>query len=330
MKFSRDNGRAVGLCMAFLLLAGCGGSQTTSTSSAIPQGAKLSESGPNRMSNSSGDLIYATGPCGGTCVISYPEGKVVASLSVGGSLGSGACTDSSGDVFITNDDTVVEYTHGGTTPIETLNLPGDEAKGCSVDPKTGNLAVIFRGSGGDVAIFPDAQGTPTAYISHLDSLYCGYDNAGNLFVNGHAGQAFGLSELLAGASNFSKLSVSQEVGEPGQVQWDGNHITWESTNGPPYVGVSRLSISGSKVTIVGVTRFKGLRTVYPSWIYGEQIILPYSHHTRIIDNVGSWPYPQGGKAIDKFQRIAGGGRIQSVALSPGKLAKHRLLTTREM
>jgi hypothetical protein len=315
-------------CVSVAMLAGCGGPQpqigapgAMSQSSAIATLANHGESRTLPEANGE-DLIYATGPCGGTCVISYPAGKVVGSLSVGGYNGSAACTDSKGNVFITNSGTVVEYAHGGTTPIETLNLPGGNAYGCSVDPKTGNLAVMFQGAGGDVAIFPDAKGKPVGYASGLESSNCGYDNEGNLFVDGFSGHAFGLSQLLAEASKFSKLSVSQDVGEPGKIQWDGDYMTWESTNGSPYgVAVSRLSISGSEATVVGVTRFKGLRTAFPSWIYGKQIIIPYSHHTEIVNNIGSWPYPQGGKAVDKFQRVAGTGRIQSVTLSPGGEAR---------
>jgi hypothetical protein len=216
---------------------------------------------------------------------------------------------------------VVEYAHGGTTPIETLNLPGNNAYACSVDPKTGNLAVVLHGTAGDVAIFPEAQGTPTTYVSQLESNNCGYDNAGNLFVDGNAGQGFGLSELLSGASNFSKLSVNQEVGEPGRLQWHGHYLTWQSLRPPPYVAVSRLSISGSQATIVSVTHFKGIRTANPSWIYDKHIIIPFAGPggNGETSNIGIWRYPQGGKAADKFQDIAGTDRLQSVTLSTGNL-----------
>ena len=229
------------------LLAGCGGGQlsqsTTAPSLASPSALK--------MPGSSGDLVYATGACGGTCVFSYPGGKLVGTLGAGGN-GAYACSDSAGNVFITHESTVTEYAHGATSPSQTLSLSGGLATGCSVDPTTGNLAVVFEGSGGDVAIFPHAQGTPSLYNSHIESLFCGYDNAGNLFVNGYDGQQFALSELPIGSGTFSELALDQSVGGPPvQIQWDGKHMTWES--GQP-VKLSRLSISGSTASIVSRTR----------------------------------------------------------------------------
>ena len=318
MQFLRDDARALGLCAGFLLLAGCGGSQATSKGSAIPQGARMIPGGLHKMSSSSGDLIYATGGCGGTCVISYPEGKVLGNLSVGGYQGAGTCTDSNGDVFIADNDDVVEYEHGGTSPIATLNLPGDNALGCSVDPTTGNLAVVFQSKNYDIAIFPEAQGKPTGYLSHLVSSNCGYDDSGNLFVDGFNGQAPGLSELPQGGSSFTKLTISPKVGEPGQVQWDGKYLTYESASTKSSV-VSRLSISGSEATIVGVTDIKGIRQSFPSWIYDKEIIIPFSHIHQTINNIGAWQYPQGGKAVEKF-RPGKNNTFQGVTLSP-KLTK---------
>ena len=89
------------------------------------------------------------------------RGKLVGTFDVGfgGSYGeSGDCTDANGNVFISNDDNVFEYAHGGTEPIATLDLPGSNAIGCSVDPTTGNLAVVFSGSGKNVAVVPRCPG----------------------------------------------------------------------------------------------------------------------------------------------------------------------------
>jgi hypothetical protein len=217
MQFLRNDARAICLCAALLLLAGCGvSSQSAATiphwSSAVGQ-ANLQ--GKSRMlpGSSSGDLIYATGGCGGTCVISYPDLKLVGTIP---DSGAASCSDYQGNVFLPKDAAVVEYSHGGTRPIATLNLPGGSAAGCSVDSITNNLAVVFQGSGANLAIFTNEQGTPTQYETHITSLYSGYDGNGNLFVNGFDNQAFALSELPSGASDFTQLSISQSVGEPGQ------------------------------------------------------------------------------------------------------------------
>jgi hypothetical protein len=155
--------------------------------------------------SSSGDLLYATGGCGGTCVLSYPDGLLVGSIVISGEV-EGACSDANGDVFIANDAQVFEYAHGGTYPIATLRLPGDHAYGCAIDSKTGNLAVVFAGTGANVAIFTDAEGTPALYNSHISSIYCGYDSKGNLFVSGYNGAQDAIAELQYGSGDFLLLS----------------------------------------------------------------------------------------------------------------------------
>jgi hypothetical protein len=286
--------------IAALVLAGCGG-QVAPTGGA-PQSLATATHGKSWMlpAAKSGDLIYATGGCGGTCVLSYPENKVVGSLSVG--RGGGTCVDGSGDVFIGNNNTIVEYAHGGSTPIATLNLPGDNAEGCSVDPTTGNLAVIFAGDKLGVAIFPDASGSPTTYVSGIDSIGCGYDNKGDLFVSGYDGQLPGLSELPAGETQFSILNISYEVGRPRQVQWDGHYMSYEGGN-KGHITASRLRISGSTATVMRVTHFRGITgSAYLSWIYNDKILIPFSpKHTPEASLIGVWKYPGDGKALSVYR-----------------------------
>ena len=101
------------------------------------------------------------------------------------------CVDKKGDVWVVNNSSasLVEYKHGGKTPIATLygiSFP----IGCSVDPTTGDLAVANYGNGsyggGDVSIFAHAKGTPKVYtdsqIPHFN--FCGYDPKGNLYADG--------------------------------------------------------------------------------------------------------------------------------------------------
>ena len=147
-----------------------------------------------------GALLYVTGGCGGTCVLSYPRGKLVGQLNVGGGDNGGICTDAHSNVYISSSTSVVEYAHGGTSPIATFNLPGTGAAGCSVDPTTGNLAVDFAGSHDNIAIFLPGSDSPNVYESNVaDGFSCAYDNQGNLFAGGINGQASGLSELPAEA-----------------------------------------------------------------------------------------------------------------------------------
>ena len=104
-------------------------------------------------------------------------GTLVGSLST---YGLAVCSDSAGNVFIVSNSEIEEYAHGGTSPIATLSLSGDQGSGCSVSPLNGDLAVVYKGDGSDVAVFPDSGGTPALYRSGIDSLFCGYDGNGNL------------------------------------------------------------------------------------------------------------------------------------------------------
>jgi hypothetical protein len=314
----------LGICIAAAILAGCGGSQPRiGAPAAMPQSPATATHAARGKSwmlpeAKSEDLLYATGGCGGSCVLAYPGGKLVGAVDAGGYDFSGDCTDSNGDVFIGNNNEIVEYAHGGTTRIATLGLPGNSVSNCSVDPRTGNLAVVFLGSDADVAVFSGAAGQPALYSSHIESSYCGYDGSGNLFVSGYNYGQPGLSELLKGASDFTKLSVSYEVGEPGTMQWDGKYITYQSRL-QQAAKISRLSISGSQATIVGTTRFLGVkRFSYQSWIYDNVVFVPYNNggNSGYASKIGLWRYPKGGRAIAVYQHFYKPLRIGGVTLSP--------------
>jgi hypothetical protein len=300
---------ALSTCVAVVMLTGCGGSQPLiGAPGAMAQSRAIAAHTSRRAPASGEDLLYATGGCGGACVLSYPQGKLVesVSISVGPTGLGGDCSDSAGDVFITNDTEVLEYVHGGTSPIATLGLPGNEARACSIDPKTGNLAVVFSGSNANLAIFPNAQGSPSLYTVHIVSLYCGYDSAGNLFVSGYYDQESQLAELQYGSANFTTLTINGNVGTAGQVQWDGKHMTDESRSSNK-IKVSRFTISGSTATVVGVTRFSGgLTNAYQSWIYGGRILIPYSIRGQRVNKIGIWAYPRGDKQLKKFGNFGQG------------------------
>ena len=252
-------------CAAVAMLPGCGGSQPPIGApgamlqpSAIAMHADRGKSWMLPEAKNE-DLIYAVGGCGGTCVLSYPKGKLVGELAYDGYAD---CSDASGDVFIPTKAEVVEFAHGGTTPIATYTLAYAPASGCAVDPGSGNLAVVD----GYVAVFPAGSKNPTYYDTMLNAQYCGYDNDGNLFVDGFDGGNVALSELPEGSGGFEKLSFDQNYGDPGELQWDGEYLSYENQeNGQPTI--SRLSISGSTATVVGQTHLKRVpRALRLSWI----------------------------------------------------------------
>ena len=283
-------------CAASAMLTGCGGSQPPiGAPGAMAQtSASATHAGRGKSwmlsEAKSEDLIYAVGGCDGTCVLSYPKGKLVGELT--GVQGLADCSDSKGNVFISEQTDVVEFAHGDKTPIAAYDTPNTPPTGCSVDPESGSLAVVNQDF---VAVFPAGSTTPTSYNTLLNAQACGYDNAGNLFVNGFDGQNVGLSELPKGSSTFEKLTLDQNVGQPGQVQWDGQYLTYESQqSGQPTI--SRLAISGSTATVVGQTRLNRVaKALRLSWIYQGSVVAPYSGGGRgpAAKNIGIWKYPQG-------------------------------------
>jgi len=302
------------------LLAGCGGAPGSSLVSALPQGRSHGHAG------AAGDLIYVTNVCGGACIFSYSNGKLagaIATLDVDGA----PCADASGNVFIPVEAgsryLINEYAHGGTTPTATLVMPyTSNGQGCSVDPVTGNLAAAYLASpgGNGVAIFQNAQGTPTLYQdANFGIEFCGYDDQGNLFVDGagSGSHAFGFAELPKGASAFTDISVNVSVQNEGQVQWDGQYITVEDLSGKIY----QLSISGSQATVVGTATFTKIKKLKgSSWIDGHSVISMYQKGQQVQRALGFWKYPGGGKhtnSILSWGFKTRGSEVLGVTISRG-------------
>ena len=153
-----------------------------------------------RESGSAAQLIYVAdhnSPSGDSVdLYSYPNGKQRGELRGFGFL-YGDCADSHGDVFVVNaasPSTIIEYPRGGKTPIKVFYDFGYTPTGCSVDPKTGNLAVANfyanNYTSGTIAIFTriaSASGPMVLTAPNIFSArYCGYDASGNLYVDGYA------------------------------------------------------------------------------------------------------------------------------------------------
>ena len=96
-------------------------------------------------------LIYAAYN-GGVNVYKYPSGKFVGSLTTGFDAPVSGCVDAKGDVYFANfyGGTVVEYAHGGTSPLKTYSGVG-EPLGCAVDAN-GDLSVTSFDPG-EVTVF---------------------------------------------------------------------------------------------------------------------------------------------------------------------------------
>jgi len=311
---------------ASALLAGCGGSQPPiGAPGAISQSQAIATHPAHSGSwmlpeTKSKDLIYAPGGCGGTCVLSYPDGKLVGTLDA---VYGPPCSDSEGNVYLPQDAQVLEFPHAGTSPIATYTIPGSYgALACAADPMTGNLAVIFGDDGPSVAVFSNPTETPAVYSIGIYGRYCGYDNSGNLFVSGYYTHP-AISELPYGASQMSVLPIKGNIsGAPGQIQWDGSFMTYEN-GGNHNNHIARLRITDSSAQVVGRTALKGaINIAAQSWIVRNRVIVPYSTQGQEANKINIWAYPKSGKPVTKFGHFGGFTYFSGVTLSVAPSDSH--------
>jgi hypothetical protein len=290
----------VGVSAAILMLAGCSG--IGSQSSLAPSGSAPQNRVPDRgrswMAPNVGghDLLYISDETGNVYVFTYREGNLVGTLT-GLPDPQGECVDKKGDVFITTfgGQEIVEYAHGGTSPIATLQNSGEEMEGCSVDPTTGTLAVInfapTGGSGGSVSLYADASGSPTVLTdpSLMLGFQVGYDNKGNLFLDGlNSSSAFEFAELPNGSTTFTEISLNVSIATPGGVQWDGQYVAvGDATGGKIY------QTNGAGGQIEGTTTLSDSDGIFQFFIHRKKVVGPNvnSHNAMI------WGYPAGGSPI---------------------------------
>lgn len=247
---------------------------------------------------------------------SYPKGVLEGTLT-GFDNPQGECVDAAGNVFVTNSfkGQIVKYSHGGTTPIATLSDPNQYPLDCAVDPTTGNLAVsnYFSKTGpGSVAIYQNATGTPVYYSdTHMNYVYyLGYDNSGNLFLDGLDGQnSFRFAKIPHGSTAFTDITVNQAIGFPGGVLWDGKYVALGDQDANV---VYRLKVGSTTATSVGATQLGGVTYAEQFWLtdFTQKAKHPRPHKL-IAPNyyiggafVGTWPYPAGGSATKTIPMTA--------------------------
>ncbi len=282
------------LCAAVAFLAGCG-AQFPASNGLLPAAGQSGKPAPK-----GGALLYISDTLtSDVYVYSYPKGKLVMTLQ-DFSVPGGECVDASGDVFVANtgDSDIVEYAHGGKTPIAKLKDPGFFPVGCSVDPKSGNLAVTnfpLNGSGqGDVVIYDRAKGRPKHHYADAvmaDMLLCSYDGSGNLFLDGlTSASAFAFAELPKGGSKLTDITLDRSIASAGGVEWDGTYVAVgdQSTS-----TIYQFSISGTSGTERGSTQLSGATQIFQFWIDGSKLIGPDAGAA----DAGIWNYPAGGAPV---------------------------------
>lgn len=288
-------GRAVWTLAIGAAVAACSGSGASLPAQSGPVGADTMPAG-------TGNLLYVSDlNKNDVYVFSYPGGTLKQTLT-GFQAVHYECVDASGDVFIADEggSKVLEYARGGTRPIHTFKTPGNTPNGCAIDPTTGNLAIIYNplGSGaGAIAVYLHATGKPKTYSTPNIFFYyfVGYDDAGNLFVDGtdmHV--TFGLAELPAGGKTTQAIALDHSVSLPGAIQWDGQYLA---------VGdqvcincasqIDRFAISGTTGSLKGTVALTDSCDVLQFWIYNKKVVAANDCGST----VKYFDYPAGGVSL---------------------------------
>ena len=291
------------LCLS-VAIAGCDGQQNTVQTA--PMAGIPAVNGTTAAAGAKAkatDLVYDSSSALYTYVLTYPKGKLVATIKDPNALyQQGLCSDSRGNVFVTSSTNdhhgyISEYAHGGTTPIATLDDASFWPQACSLDPKSGNLAVANVGgaahSYGNIAIYDGASGAPVYISNPTMNEYnaAAYDADGNLFVTNSSSVA----ELPYGSSAFVDLQLSENVGVMNDLQWDGSYLAIFSHRfgSDKAAFISQVSVAGSVATVISSHKLDKIKNSSAwVWIHGSTLFGPYGAASR---NLGFWRYPTGGK-----------------------------------
>jgi hypothetical protein len=289
-------------------------------------------------------VSYSPSGSGTVDVFDYRRQTLVGRLA-GFAIPSGQCVDKKGDVWITDaSGPVVEYAHGGLTPLKELS-PGGSSAGCSVAPN-GDLAVSNNEANtysdlGNVEIWKHAAGTPVIYQSNTCNapLSPGYDIHGNLYVESSSwtGGNTSVCEIAAHAASnaLQHISVSPAFQGVGGVQWDGRYLTLSSSSNdyPATTLIYRTEPSGLGLKMIGITVLNdscstGGNTLYQPFIVGktntpvnrEEGTAVVGGNVRCADpTVDFWNYPGGGnpwKALITSLSSTGQPEGASVSIAP--------------
>jgi hypothetical protein len=310
----------VTVCTAAFMLAGCGGSQPIGAplTVGITHVATHPAYGQSWMEPKARteDLLYVADPGDNIIrVFSLARGKLVGQLSENYQP-NGACVDRRNNVFFpeAHRGDVIEYAHGRKRPEQALKGTAVVAFSCSIDPTTGNLAVTnFLGSGdtqGSVMIYQGANGSPVTYRDPnvYEYFFCGYDNNGNLFVDGfapgqgvHGSGGFAFAELPKGGSTFTDITLNQSINWPGQVQWDGKYV---AVGDQTTTNIYQFAVSGSAGTLQATTTLSGASYVQDFWIRGSHVIVDnaFNISSQGYTEALFYNYPAGGAPIKNVGR----------------------------
>jgi hypothetical protein len=299
----------------------------------MPQGRAIvthAQRGGSWMAPDAGqrDLLYVSNVNGVVNVYRYWQ-HTLAGVLTDFDLPWGECVDESGDVYIADFDgrKVVEYAHGGTKPIATIDTTPYRPYGCAVDLKSGTLAVVNFSGGpdhrGNIAIYLHGTGKPTYYTylyDHFES--CGYDDRGDLLAASDRPQSDSyLTTFTYLTKGSRKLRIMKLPGPSASwlwggieaIQFDGKY--WVVDDGESLYRY-KINVAAQYIDTIALSAtYDGFG---PIWLYrrsagvrASQVVSGSVRQSK--DAVDYWDYPAGGTPIATMTK--GLDRPYGVAIS---------------
>ncbi len=261
------------------------------------------------------DLLYVSNANGTVSVYRYWQHNLVGVLT-DFTQPLGECANAAGDVYIADGGAkrIFEYAHGGTKPIAKINDSPNEPYDCSVDDKTGDLAVANFNKGyntaGTVAVYPHGSGTPIVYQASGDDhfVYSAYDDHGDLLVvsryyyyyyfysyyNFYYLPKNGTKLLSMYLMNpFSSTSWRSIQG----IAWDGQHWVVESYGDLVRYDINIKAKFVDSITLTGGYGYPHLLAMYRknSKSLASQVVAGEGSESK--NQVDYWHYPAGGDPL---------------------------------
>lgn len=220
------------------------------------------------------------------------------------------CSDKAGDIWVNasgrNGSQMLEYPPGGMQPIAALFSYPPE--GCSVDPKSGNLAVVTWGDSTgkqNLEIYEHAQGLPKTYSygAFQGWNYCAYDDNGNLLIQGYAPDGQGgdriviYAELQNGRKKPIAVNIATTDAGGAGVQWDGKYFLV----GYNYDNIMhRYSVHDGQASEIGQVQLQdGQQHLNGFWLHHDTLIADLDVEFENY-SVAGFPYPQGSPEQNDF------------------------------
>jgi hypothetical protein len=324
MKFAILTSYALGVIAAAALIAGCnsnGGSSYGAPSGLSPNGfhssRTISMNGllitaahpnfgvrnqlvpitPEKPNKKKGLYQYASDYDGSLLEFDYPKSDAQIGAITGVNSPEGECADvlygaAKRDFWVTVSGSyqLAEFALGGKKPIKTLSVGSSgEPASCAMDPTTGNLAATIFGGG--VVIFQNASGSGTLLATNMETYFDGYDNHGNLYVDGfNNDDKITMAVLPKGSSAFETLTLSNSVEFPGAVQYDGTYITLEDQEADAIYG---YTCKGTSCTLERTVSLLGASDCVETWIGVGAVFCPDAG----LNESNVYKYPAGGSSV---------------------------------